>query len=70
VYFFFPYPYVRYVHVARPSIFIRDILILSSEKMLHKDYDRNDLVEIYSCHELQRAWRQGEQNGGKPPVVK
>jgi hypothetical protein len=32
--------YVRYVHLTRPSIFIRDKPIFSSERMLHKDYDR------------------------------
>jgi hypothetical protein len=30
----------------RPSIFIRDNPIFSSERMLHKDYDRKGLVEV------------------------
>jgi hypothetical protein len=29
----------------RPSIFIRDKPIFSSERVLHKDYDRNGSVE-------------------------
>jgi hypothetical protein len=29
----------------RPSIFIRDKLIFFSERVLHKDYDRNGSVE-------------------------
>jgi hypothetical protein len=36
--------HVRYVHLTRPSIFIKDRPILSSEKMLHKDYDRKGSV--------------------------
>jgi hypothetical protein len=31
--------YVLYVHLTRRSIFIRDKPILSSERMLNKDYD-------------------------------
>jgi hypothetical protein len=29
----------------RPSIFVRDKPIFSSERMLHKDYDRKSTVE-------------------------
>jgi hypothetical protein len=52
---------------------IRDKFIFSSERMLHKDYDRNDSVakKIYtSGRESQEAWRRDELIGGKPPVVK
>jgi hypothetical protein len=35
-----PMLHVRYVYMTRPSIFIRDKPIFSSERMLHKDYDR------------------------------
>jgi hypothetical protein len=39
--------------------------------MLHKDYDRKGAVEqIISGREPQKAWRQDEVMGGKPPVVK
>jgi hypothetical protein len=63
--------YVRYVHVKRPSIFIRDKLILSSERMLHKDYDLKGSVERrISGRHPQGAWRQDELIGGKLPVVK
>jgi hypothetical protein len=37
--------YVRYVHSTRPSIFIRDELILSSERIFHKEYDLKGYVE-------------------------
>jgi hypothetical protein len=39
--------------------------------MLHEDYDSKGSVEkkISSC-EPQGAWRQDEEIGGKPPVVK
>jgi hypothetical protein len=55
----------------RPSIFLRDKPIFSSEKMLHNDYYRKSLVEKkISARGSQGAWRQGELIGGKPPVVK
>jgi hypothetical protein len=43
--------------------------ILSSERMLHKDYDRRCSVEKKSDRESQGAWRQDKLIGGKPPVV-
>jgi hypothetical protein len=44
--------------------------ILSSERMLHKDYYRKGSVEKkISGREPQGAWRQDELIGGKPPVV-
>jgi hypothetical protein len=56
----------------RPSIFIRDKPILSSERMLHKDYDRKGSVAKRkdAGREPQEAWRQDDLIGGKPPVVK
>jgi hypothetical protein len=55
----------------RLSIFIRDNPIFSSERMLQKDYDCKGLVERkISGRDSQRAWRQDEVTGGKPPVVK
>jgi hypothetical protein len=54
----------------RPSIFIRDISIFSSERMLHKNYDRKGSVEKISGRELQGAWSQDELSGGKQSVVK
>jgi hypothetical protein len=57
--------------LQRPSIFIRDKLILLSEGMLHKDYKRKGPVAKKSSgHEPQEAWHQDELIGGKPPVVK
>jgi hypothetical protein len=38
-----------------PSIFIRDKPVFSSDKMLHKDYDRKGSVEKISGLELQGA---------------
>jgi hypothetical protein len=37
--------HVRYVHLSRPSIFVRHEPIFSSERVLRKDYDRNGSVE-------------------------
>jgi hypothetical protein len=52
-------------------IFIRDKPILSSERMLHKDYDRRGSVKKNeSGREPQEAWRQDELISGKPPVLK
>jgi hypothetical protein len=55
--------------LQRESTFIRNKLILSSEKILHMDYvckgsvaKKNPLVV--------GAWQQDELIGGKPPVVK
>jgi hypothetical protein len=55
----------------RPSIFIRDNSIFSSQ-MLHKDYYHKDSVEKIYGHESQVASRKDELLvfGGKPPDVK
>jgi hypothetical protein len=53
------------------SISIREKPMLSSEKMLHKDYDRKGSdTEKVSDREPQGAWRQHELIGGEPPVVR
>jgi hypothetical protein len=45
--------------------------ILSSERMLHKDYDRKCSVgKKIAGLEPQAACRQDELTGGKPPLVK
>jgi hypothetical protein len=45
--------------------------VLSSERMLHKDYDCKCSVEKeITGRESQWACRQDELIGGKPPVVK
>jgi hypothetical protein len=63
--------YVRYVTPGKGSLFIRDTPILSSKKMLRKDYDLKDSVaKKISGRESQGAWRQDELIGCKPPVVK
>jgi hypothetical protein len=54
------------------SMMIRDKPILSSEKMLRKDYDCKSSVakKNISGRKPQRASRQDELIGGKPPVLK
>jgi hypothetical protein len=65
------YVCARYTLDKKPSIFIRDKPIFSSERMLHKDYYRKHSVEKkISDRGPQGAWRQDELIGGKPPVVK
>jgi hypothetical protein len=55
----------------RPSIFIREKPIFSSERLLHKDYEGNGSVaKKNSGREPQEAWRQDELIDGKPTVVK
>jgi hypothetical protein len=49
---------------------VRDKPILSSERMLRKDYNRKAAVENISRRESQGAWRQDELIDSKPPVVK
>jgi hypothetical protein len=51
-------------------MFIRDKPIFSLERMLRKDYDGKGSVEEISGRDSQGAWRQDEEVGGKPPVVK
>jgi hypothetical protein len=54
-----------------PAAFVNDSPILSSERMLHKDYDRKCSTEKKkSGRDPQGAWCQDELTGGKPPVVK
>jgi hypothetical protein len=55
-----------------PSLFIKDKPFLSSERMFHKDYDRNDSVAKKKCSgcEPQGPCHHGEQTNGKPPVMK
>jgi hypothetical protein len=54
-----------------PAAIVNDRLILSSERMLHKDYDQRCSIEKKnSLRESQGARRQDEMIGGKPPVVK
>jgi hypothetical protein len=56
---------------VKPGILIRDKPILSSERMLHKDYGRKGSVaKKTSGRESQGACRQDELIGGKQPSVK
>jgi hypothetical protein len=59
-----------YVLMSRYSLV--GTCILSSERMLHKEYDRKGSVARYkiSGRDLQGIWRQNKLIGGKPPVVK
>jgi hypothetical protein len=60
----------KYTLDEKPSIFIRDKPIFSSERMLHKDYDRKGSVKKNSVRESTGAWRQVELIGSKQQVVK
>jgi hypothetical protein len=61
--------YVWYVQLTRPSIFIRDNQILSSERILHRDYNSKDSIEkSISSRETKMAWRQDELIGSKPQL--
>jgi hypothetical protein len=53
-----------------PASVVKDTLILSSERMLHKGYTCKCSVETKSGRESQGTWREDELTGGKPPVVK
>jgi hypothetical protein len=53
------------------GLFVRDKLILSSEKMLHKNYDhKGSVAKKISDREPQGDWSQDELTGSKPPVFK
>jgi hypothetical protein len=53
-----------------PAAIVNDRPILSSERKLHKNYNRKCSVENkIAGRESQGAWRQ-EMTGGKPPVAK
>jgi hypothetical protein len=55
----------------RRSFFIRGNPILSSEKMLHKDYDcKGSVAKKISACERQGAWHQDKLIGSKPSVIK
>jgi hypothetical protein len=49
----------------RPAGIVNDRPILSSERMLHKDYDRREIT----VRESQGVYRQDELTGGWPPLV-
>jgi hypothetical protein len=54
-----------------PAAIVNDRLILSSERMLYKDYDRKCSIEKKnSGRESQGARPQDELIGDKPPFVK
>jgi hypothetical protein len=52
------------------NLLVRDKPILSSERMLYKDYDLKGSVVKKCGRGCQRAWYQEEIIGGKPPAVK
>jgi hypothetical protein len=62
----------KYIFDEKPSIFIRDIHIFLSEKMLHKDYYCKSSVgkKKISGRGPQGVWLQDQLIGGKPPVIK
>jgi hypothetical protein len=52
-------------------LYVRNIPIFSSEKMLHKDYYRKSSVgKKISGRGPQEDWRQNELFVGKPLVIK
>jgi hypothetical protein len=53
-----------------PAAIVNDTVILSSERMLHKDHDSKGSVGKIAGRESQGAWCQDELIGGKPSVVK
>jgi hypothetical protein len=62
--------YVRCIQLTKVKP-IRDKHILSSERMLHKDYkSKGSFEKNISGREFQGAWRQDGLNGGKPRIVK
>jgi hypothetical protein len=64
------YSYMRYLHLTKAKPIHKRQPVLSSERKLHKDYDRKGSVEKVSGRESQGACRQDELIGGKPSVVK
>jgi hypothetical protein len=63
--------YVRYVHLMKGQAYSQENLILSWERMVHKDYDSNGSVEKKnSGRESQGTWHQDELTGRKPPAVR
>jgi hypothetical protein len=57
--------YVKRTLDKRPSMFIREKPVLSSERMLHKNYDRKGSVE-----KIPGRGSQGKLIGGNPREVK
>jgi hypothetical protein len=64
--------YMYGIHtLQRRSLFIRDKPILSSERLLHENYDpKGSVTKKTSGREPQGDWRQDELIGGKLSVVK
>jgi hypothetical protein len=59
------------MYTRRKAKHIHKTTIFSSERMLHKDYDRMDsTAKKISGRDPQGACRQDELTDGKPPVVK
>jgi hypothetical protein len=54
-----------------PAAIVNDKPVLSSERMLHKDYDSKGSAEKRNDgRESEGTWPHDELIGGKPPVVK
>jgi hypothetical protein len=54
-----------------PAAIVNGRPILSSERILHKDYDyKGSIGKKFTGRESQGAWCQDELIGGKSPVVK
>jgi hypothetical protein len=63
--------YVRNVYLTeRPSVFITDKPILSSERKLHNDYCRRVKLKKNIWLWVSRGLTKDELIGGKSPVVK
>jgi hypothetical protein len=57
--------------LAKPATIVNDRSILSSERILHKNYNLSvQLQNKITGREAHEACRQDELIGGKPPVIK
>jgi hypothetical protein len=61
---------IEWLRWRSPAAIVNDRPILSSERMLHKDYDRKGSVEKINGRGSQGAWRWDKLMGGKSPVIK
>jgi hypothetical protein len=57
-------------NLQSPSMVLKDKPFLSSERMIHKDYDCKGPLKKFSGRDPQEAWREDELIGSKWPVVK
>jgi hypothetical protein len=61
---------VMRLHWRGSVAIVNDRPILSSERMLHKEYESKYLLKKFAGRECHGVCRQDVLIGGKPPVVK